>query len=125
MGELAKANGIRPLFASILPVSDYHKDVDPRYEMTKARPPAIIRQINGWMQDYCRRQGFTYVDYYTAMADGRGEMPADMADDGLHPNSKGYRAMAPLALDALNRTLVPTPPPASEKNQKKRFGLPL
>ena len=29
MGELAKAHGIKPLFAAILPVSDYHKDEDP------------------------------------------------------------------------------------------------
>jgi lysophospholipase L1-like esterase len=123
MGELAKANGIRPLFGSILPVGDYHRDADPRYEMTKTRPPAVIRQINAWMQDYCRREGFAYVDYYSAMADSSGQMPADMADDGLHPNSKGYRVMAPVALEAVNRVLSGVGQPATEKTQKRRFGL--
>jgi lysophospholipase L1-like esterase len=75
------------------------------------------------MQEYCRKEGFTYVDYFTAMSDGNGLMQADMADDGLHPNSKGYRAMAPIALDALNKTLSAVGPPATEKTQKKRFGL--
>jgi len=123
MAELAKASGIKPLFASLLPVSDYHKDADGRFEVTRTRPPAIIRQLNSWMQEYCRKEGFTYVDYFTAMSDGNGLMQADMADDGLHPNSKGYRVMAPIALDALNKTLSAVGPPATEKTQKKRFGL--
>jgi lysophospholipase L1-like esterase len=113
MGDLAKVYGIAAVFASILPVSDYHKGEDARYERTKTRPPAVIKQINGWIQDYCRRQGFTYLDYYSAMVDTSGQMTADMADDGLHPNAKGYRVMAPLALDALNRALrnqSPAPP---------------
>jgi lysophospholipase L1-like esterase len=105
MGDLAKVYGITAVFASILPVSDYHKGEDARFEMTKARPPALIKQINSWIQDYCRRQGFTYLDYYSAMVDPSGQMTSDMADDGLHPNAKGYRVMAPLALDALNRAL--------------------
>jgi lysophospholipase L1-like esterase len=119
MGELAKAYGIKPLFASILPVSDYHKDAEGRNEMTKTRPPATIRQINAWIQDYCRKEGFGYVDYFSAMVDPSGQIPADMADDGLHPNSKGYRIMAPIALDDLNRAL--TAQPAPEK--KKRLGI--
>jgi acyl-CoA thioesterase-1 len=123
MGELAKTSGIKPVFASVLPVSDYHKDVDARFEVTKTRPPALIRQLNSWLEEYCRKEGFSYVDYYAAMVDGSGMMTVDMADDGLHPNSKGYRVMAPLALDALNRTLSTVGPPAVEKTQKRRFGL--
>jgi lysophospholipase L1-like esterase len=120
MGELAKAAGIRPLFASILPVSDYHKDVDPRYEMTKMRPPEAIHEINAWLAEYCRRESFTYVDYFSAMADASGRLQADLSDDGLHPNAKGYRVMAPIALEALNRALLPAAP-AAEK--KRRFGI--
>ena len=123
MSELATVYGIKPVFASILPVSDYHKDTNPLFEMTKTRPLATIRQINAWMQDLCRKQGFGYVDYYTSMADGTGQMPADMADDGLHPNSKGYRVMAPLALEALNKALASTGQSTAEKTQKRRFGL--
>ncbi len=120
MGDLAKAYGIAAVFASILPVSDYHKGEDARFEMTKTRPPAVIKQINTWIQDYCRRQGFTYLDYYAAMVDPSGQMISDMADDGLHPNAKGYRVMAPLALDALNRALRAqnSPPPQPQRSRK-------
>ncbi len=125
MGDLAKAHGIKPLFASILPVSDYHKGDDPRYEMTKVRPPYNIQQVNAWLKDYCRRQNFAYVDYYAAMADASGFLPADQADDGLHPNAKGYRVMSPVALQAIDRALSSPQPVEATPPQKRRFGLPV
>ena len=125
MGDLAKAHGIKPLFASILPVSDYHKGEDPRYEMTKVRPPYNIQHVNAWLKDYCRRQNFTYVDYYAAMADTSGFLPADEADDGLHPNAKGYRVMSPVALQAIDKTLSGATPAEAAPQQKRRFGLPV
>jgi lysophospholipase L1-like esterase len=124
MGELAKAHGMKPLFASILPVSDYHKSEDPRYEMTKVRPPASIQQVNVWLREYCRREGFTMVDYYAAMADSNGQLPADEAEDGLHPNAKGYRIMSPVALQAIDRALAVTPAvEAAPAPSKRRFGI--
>ncbi len=110
MVDLARAHQIKPLIASILPVSDYHKDVNPRFEMTKARPPASIVEVNRWIQDYCPRHGCTYVDYYSAMVDKAGMLEASLADDGLHPNAKGYRIMAPIAQEAIGRILIPAPP---------------
>ena len=103
IGDLAKAHGIRPIFASILPVSDYHKDTDPHNEMTPGRPPATILSIDSWMRSYCQSQGFVYMDYYSAMVDSAGQLQTDLSDDGLHPNSKGYRVMSPLLLDAVGR----------------------
>lgn len=103
MGDLAKLHGIKPLFASLLPVSDYHKDKDPRYEMTKTHPPQEIVQVNKWLQDYCAREKFVYIDYYSVMADYKKELQADLSDDGLHPNARGYRVMSPIALDAIGR----------------------
>jgi lysophospholipase L1-like esterase len=120
IGELSKAHGVKALFASILPVSDYHKDVDPRYEMTKVRPPATIQSVNKWIQDYCARQGFIYVDYYSAMVDLDGRMKPDLADDGLHPNAKGYRVMSPVALEAIGRGLAANAPAPEEKAPVKR-----
>jgi lysophospholipase L1-like esterase len=120
IGDLAKAHGIKPVFASILPVSDYHKADDPRYEMTVNRPPETIQAINSWMQSWCQSQGLTYMDYYSAMADPAGRMQADLSDDGLHPNAKGYRVMSPVALEAIGRVLGET-----EETQpvKRRFKL--
>ena len=105
MGELAKAHGIRPIFASLLPVSDYHKDKDARYEMTKTHSPEEIAQVNGWLKNYCDREKFVYIDYYAVMADYKKQLPADLSDDGLHPNARGYRVMSPIALEAIGRVV--------------------
>jgi lysophospholipase L1-like esterase len=118
LGDLAKAHGIKPVFGSILPVSDYHKDVDPAYAMTPNRPPATIQEINRWLQSYSQSQGFVYLDYHTPMVDSSGQMQADLADDGLHPNAKGYRVMSPLLLDAVGRAAGQEP-----DETKRRFRL--
>jgi lysophospholipase L1-like esterase len=106
MGDLAKSHGVKPMFASVLPVSDDHKSADPRYEMTKTHPPAEISQVNSWLKNYCAREKFVYVDYYAVMADYKGQMQADLSDDGLHPNARGYRVMSPIALEAIGRVVA-------------------
>jgi lysophospholipase L1-like esterase len=121
IGDLARAHGIKPVFASILPVSDYHKDADSHYEMTPNRPPAAIQAINGWLRSYCQSQGFVYMDYYSAVVDSAGRMQADLSDDGLHPNAKGYRVMSPVALEAIGRAL--SGQLDGQEQPKRRFRL--
>ncbi len=94
MGDVAKAHSVQPIFASLLPASG---------EAAKTRTPEAIQKVNAWIRDYCIRENFIYVDYYTAMADAKGMMKAEYTDDGLNPNAKGYRAMSPLVLDAVER----------------------
>jgi acyl-CoA thioesterase-1 len=120
IADLCKANRIIPLFASILPVSDYHKKESPRFEMTKTRPPSAIMEVNRWMQEYCRTRNYVYVDYWSAMKDANGLMPADLADDGLHPNAKGYRLMAPVAVKALDEALSEKSPEQQPPAKKRR-----
>jgi lysophospholipase L1-like esterase len=119
IGSLAEQADIRPIFASILPVSDYHKDANPNYERTPTRPPEKIRELNSWLATMCKSRGFAYVDYFSAMVDANGQLRAELADDGLHPNAEGYKIMAPLAQAALGEA----PKPAPEKARKKRFGI--
>lgn len=113
IADLALANHIKPIFSSILPVSDYHKDQDPAYEMTTVRPPATIREFNSWLESFCKQRGFTYCNYFPATVDDSGFIKSDFANDGLHPNAAGYRAMGPVAQAAIDRTLIaaPAPPP--------------
>lgn len=94
MGDVARAHSIQPIFASLLPVSG---------EAAKIRTPEAIRKVNNWIRDYCIRENFIYIDYYSAMADEKGMMKADLSDDGVNPNSRGYRVMSPLVLDAVER----------------------
>jgi hypothetical protein len=123
IADLADHYKIKPLFASVLPISDYHKDVNPRYEMTKQRPPATILELNRWLDAFCKQRHYPYVDYFSQMVDQAGYMKADLADDGLHPNSVGYRVMGPIAMDAIEHNLgrpVPPPPAAITSSSKKR-----
>jgi lysophospholipase L1-like esterase len=124
IGDLCHANGIKPIFASILPVSDYHKSENPRNEMTKTRPPPTIVEINNWMREYCQNHHYVYVDYYNALKDENGVLGADLADDGLHPNAKGYRIMAPIALKGLDQALAETSP-EEQPVTKKKSSLPF
>jgi lysophospholipase L1-like esterase len=124
IADLADYYKIKVIFTSVLPVSDYHKDVNPNYEMTKQRSPSLIQSLNGWMRSLASDRGYTYVDYFSAMVDDAGMMKADLADDGLHPNSAGYRIMAPLALEGINKTVgsgaAPAPPPAQRPQRLTR-----
>jgi lysophospholipase L1-like esterase len=98
MAELAKANGIRAVLSSVLPVYDY--PWKPGLE-----PAPKIIALNKWMKDYAREHGAVYLDYHSAMADARGGMRSDLASDGVHPNEAGYRIMAPLAERAIAEAL--------------------
>jgi lysophospholipase L1-like esterase len=100
MTEVAKANGIKVLIASVTPVID-----TPQNEWTLRRPNATIVALNELIQAYCLQSGATYVDYYSVLVDSNGEMNINLTVDGLHPNTAGYAAMVPVARAALTKTL--------------------
>jgi len=105
MSELAHANNIKVVFASITPVSEYHVGPTRPVAQTSTRPMARIRAINDWMKSYAAAHGDVYLDYFAAMVDETGMMRADLTEDDLHPNAKGYAIMAPLAEAAIQRAL--------------------
>jgi lysophospholipase L1-like esterase len=98
MVDLAKANGIRVIVASITPAADYpwRKGLEPAPK---------IRALNSWLQGYCVNHSVTYLDYYSAMTDEDGGMRPGISFDGVHPNAKGYAIMAPLAQAAIDKAL--------------------
>jgi len=100
LAELAKANGITVIFASVLPVHDYGL----RPASTR-RSPDLILKLNEWLRSYCRTNGLVYLDYFSRMVDEKGWLRAELANDGLHPNAQGYRIMAPLAEAAIQQAL--------------------
>ncbi len=108
IGILAEAGGALPIMASILPISDYHEQSNPRFRRTPLRSPSRIVELNRWLSDLCRSKGWGYLDYHSAMVDARGRLRQDLSDDGLHPNSEGYKVMAPLAQAAINSAVRPT-----------------
>jgi lysophospholipase L1-like esterase len=119
MAELAQFNGIKVLIASVMPVSDYHKDADPSFERSRLRPPEQIRELNRWIQSYCGEKDFAFVNYYSEVVDAAGFLKPDLSDDGLHPNSRGYRIMAPVAQKAIENAAGPTSP--QQKTRRRRL----
>lgn len=106
MIELAHASGINVVLASILPVSDYNKNkAGEAIIRTVQRPPAQITALNDWMKKYAADNGVVYLDYFSATVDDKGFLKAEIADDGLHPNAKGYEIMKPLAENAIKTAL--------------------
>jgi lysophospholipase L1-like esterase len=106
MAELARAHGVRVVLASVLPVDDGDRDAQGVPLMrTRCRPPSQIAELNQWLRRYASAHGHVYLDYAGAVADEKGMLKADLADDGLHPNAKGYAVMTPLAEKAIAAAL--------------------
>jgi lysophospholipase L1-like esterase len=106
MVDIAQANGVRVVLASVLPISDVEKDSKGGLIIrSKDRPPETIKALNRWIADAAKRKRAVYLDYYSAMADETGAFKADLNDDGLHPNVAGYAVMAPLAEQAIAAAL--------------------
>lgn len=104
MAELAKANNIRVVLASITPVSAYHAAPNAPPQTTR-RPVDRIQAINAWMKAYAAANKHVYLDYYSAMIDDTGMLKSELSEDDLHPNAAGYRVMTPLAEAAIAQAL--------------------
>ena len=104
MAEIGKANGIRVVFSSILPVSAYHTAPN-GVPQTQARPMARIKAINEWMKKYAADEKHVYLDYFSAMVDATGHLREELSADDLHPNAAGYAIMGPLADAAVKQAL--------------------
>jgi lysophospholipase L1-like esterase len=57
------------------------------------------------MKKQAAEKGFVYVDYYSAMKDERGGLPATLSTDGVHPLPAGYAIMTPLAEAGIEKVL--------------------
>jgi lysophospholipase L1-like esterase len=101
--ELARVNHIHMIFASVLPVHNY---TDKAKDFFAQRPPARILELNTWLKGYCVENKLVYLDYFSALVDGKGLLKKELADDGLHPNDAGYKIMAPLAQTAIENSMA-------------------
>jgi lysophospholipase L1-like esterase len=98
MAELAAANHIRVVMCSVLPAYDFpwHPGMTPA--------PKVVA-LNAWIKAYAAERGHVYVDYYAAMKDERGGLPASLSSDGVHPLPAGYSIMAPLVEEGILKAL--------------------
>jgi lysophospholipase L1-like esterase len=98
MVELAKANGIRVVLTSTTPVCDCFGKV------TGRRSPGKLIGMNEWLKEYAGKSGSVYLNYYSALLEGRA-FKKDLTADGIVPNAAGYEIMAKLAEKAIAQAL--------------------
>lgn len=98
MAQLAKANGIKVVISSVTPAFAFP------WRQT-INPVPKVKELNELLKDYAAKNNIVYLDYFTAMADSRPGLPADLSKDGVHPNLAGYKIMEPLAIKAVNEAL--------------------
>ena len=94
MAELAKANNIKTILCSVLPVFEY--SWSPGLE-----PAGKIMKLNAMLLSYAKKNNLEYVDFHTPMADERNGLKAEYSSDGVHPNLKGYKIMDALVEKAI------------------------
>jgi lysophospholipase L1-like esterase len=99
MTELAQANGIRVVLASVTPVCDCFKKSPARQRWQER-----IREVNDLIRKYSAYSGAVYLDYYSIMAEG-DNLKTSLTRDGVLPNVAGYGVMAPLAEKAVVEAL--------------------
>lgn len=92
MADMAEANRIKVVIASITPCHDC---------AAVNRDPATLLAANDWLRHFAAARHYPYADYYAALADAKGELPADKTTDGLHPTKAGYQLMWPKLEGAL------------------------
>lgn len=98
MVEIAKANYIKIVLCSVLPVYDY--PWKPGLE-----PAQKIIDLNKWIKEYSINNEIIYVDYFTPMADQRNGLKKEYSEDGVHPNLAGYKIMESIVNQAIKETL--------------------
>lgn len=101
MVDLARANGIKVILASILPSDHFAWQPD-------FRPADQVRQLNAWLRQFSRERGLVFADYYSAMSSPTGGMKPELSNDGVHPTFAGYAVMRPIFDAALARARVRT-----------------
>lgn len=99
MAQLAKAHEIKVILCSVLPAFDYPW-------RPGLQPNIRIPELNSEIQQFAETNGHTYVDYFSAMTDGKNGLLPDLGYDGVHPTRAGYDVMKPLLEKAIDAILA-------------------
>jgi lysophospholipase L1-like esterase len=99
MVDLAKRNGIRVVISSLVPAAKYPW----RPELA---PAEKIRALNRWSKDFAAKEDLVFLNYYSAMANEKSGLKAELSEDGVHPNKTGYAVMTPLVEKAIAAALA-------------------
>ena len=96
MAQLAKANDIKVILCSVLPVYDYPWKPG-------LKPAEKIIALNKMIKTFAEKNACIYLDFFSAMVDERNGLKAEYSKDGVHPNEAGYNVMEPLTEVAIEK----------------------
>ena len=88
MAVMAGRRGIRPILATVIPATR-EAEVYENFSIATE-----IKKFNERLRKFASENNFAVADYFAAMTDKDGFLPAEMAMDQIHPNEKGYEVMA-------------------------------
>lgn len=102
MAELARLHGIEPILATTTPISA-------SLERQQPGTNAQIRKINDAVREIAKRGGYRVADYYAAVADASGCLPAGESADGLHGDAGFYDRLTAALRAELTEALEASP----------------
>jgi lysophospholipase L1-like esterase len=90
MADLAKANGIELVVASLTPTSE-------RILWSPAAEPMVwIPYLNDWLRQFATARALRFIDYHAELADADGRLREAFSADGVHLTRAAYRLMQSL-----------------------------
>ena len=87
MADLARANGIDMLVASLTPTSEKI------LWSATAEPLIWIPYLNDWLRRFSASRALHFVDYFSELSDARGRLREEFSGDGVHLSRAGYHVM--------------------------------
>ena len=95
MIELANSNKIHVILCSVLPAEKF-----PWFP--EILPAQKVVDLNKELIEYADKNNILYVDYFSLMVNETMGMKKELANDGVHPNKKGYLIMEKTLLKAIS-----------------------
>ncbi len=98
MADMARDANIKVILCSVLPC-DYY------YWKPNVKPQDRIDDLNNKIKDLASASGYTYVDYFTSMADENRGLKEEYQADDCHPNQAGYDVMQAIIKPIIDKTI--------------------
>lgn len=86
MIELALKHKIKVVLCSVLPANTFSWRPD-------LYPADKVIKLNQIIQKYALQKDIPFVDYYSEMVDTNKGLNKRYSEDGVHPNTEGYKVM--------------------------------
>ncbi len=99
MARMAERAGIKLAFGANSPTNDYI----PGKDRITSHPLERVVEINIWTKEFCKKNGYVYVDFYSPVVDSNGKLKAEYSNDGMHCNAEGYAQWKPQVIKALKK----------------------